>query len=103
MKKERSKIALQAIVAFVMGFAIGKIDTSPHWNDTGLIAMAVGAISAILGFINPKLAWLWAILVGAPIALLNMFIAKNYGAVGVLLFSFAGAYAGFLVRRLVHI
>jgi|SRR5690348_2556949 len=103
MKKESFKILLFAIAAAMIGIVIAKVDTSPNWDDAGITAMAVLFTCAILGFINPKQALLWAVLIGTPTALLNIIIAKNYGSFAVLLFSFAGSYIGLLVRRFIHI
>jgi hypothetical protein len=101
MKKETSQILI-LLAAIIAGFIIGKIDTSKNWDDTAITAALVFASSAVLGFINERRTWLSAILVAAPVVLLNIIASENYASVIAFAISFGGSYVGLLVRKLVN-
>ncbi len=79
----------------------GWIDTRPTWDDTGITVFAVLITSFIFSILMTKYAWLWAIIIGAGIGLFNVFLSANYGALIVMLFAFAGAYSGVVVKKLI--
>lgn len=88
-----------ALAAVVLGILLGLLDTRPGWNDTGISAGSLLLAGAILGWLSPAQAWLWALALGMWIPALNIAIYHNYGSVLALAFSFAGAYAGALARK----
>ena len=87
------------IIALGLGLLFAYVDTRPNWDDTGVIAMAVAISCAILGALEPRRPWLWAIAVGIWLPLADMILHHNFGALLALLFAFGGAYAGMVLRR----
>ena len=99
MKKTSAKFWTTIIFACVIGFALAKIDTSKNWNDTGITVGLVLISSFIFGVIMPRLAWLWAIIIGGFIFSFNAIQNNNYGSAGAILFAFVGAYSGVLLKK----
>jgi hypothetical protein len=89
-------------LALCAGWMIAWVDSRPHWNDSGISAMAVLCTSAIFGFAEPPAAWIWALAVGAWIPLLGILHRGDLSMLLVLLFPFVGAYGGALLRRLLR-
>ena len=85
--------------ALALGFAVARVDSSPGWDDTGVSAAAVLGVSGLFGVLYPARPWLWALAVGAWIPAFGIVRELNYASLLALVFSFAGAYAGALVRR----
>jgi len=86
-------------LALALGLAITYVDSSPGWDDTGVSAAAVLSTSGLFGVLYPARPWLWALLVGVWIPALGIVREFNYASLLALVFSFAGAYAGAVVRR----
>jgi hypothetical protein len=91
--------------AVVVGLSIAYVDSRPGWDATGITAFSMLIVAAILGFIGPRKPWLWGLGVGIWIPL-HAFLTKPSTAsaamVIVLLFPFAGAYAGMGLSHLVQ-
>jgi hypothetical protein len=100
MIRNQTQILILSSVAALLGIGLAKIDTSVKWDDTAVMAFSILLIAALCSFIRPNQAWLWALLIGLPTALLNILLTANYGALLALVFSFVGAYASFFVRRI---
>ena len=75
-------------------------DSRPGWDDTGITAVVVLGVTALLGFAMPERAWLWALAVGAWIPLWGIVTTQNYGAILALVIAFVGAYAGVLTCKM---
>lgn len=86
--------------ALILGGLITYVDSQPGWDDTGVTAMAVLAVSGLLGLVAPRRPWLWALAVGAWIPLLGILRDGNRGTLLALAIALAGAYAGMAVRRM---
>jgi hypothetical protein len=86
-------------LALALGLAIAYIDSSPGWDDTGVSAAAVLGTSGLFGLLYPARPWLWALAVGVWIPASGIVREFNYASLLALVFSFAGAYAGAVVRR----
>lgn len=86
-------------LALVLGLAIAYVDSSPGWDDTGVSAAAVLGVSGTFGLLHPRWPWLWGLVVGAWIPVFGIAREFNYASLLALVFSFAGAYAGAVVRR----
>lgn len=93
------KFLLLLIIALGCGIFIGWVDTRPTWDDAGITATAIFLVTATLGEIMPARAWLWALVVGGCVLLLNIVLGSNYGAVLALVIAFIGAYSGVLIRK----
>ena len=96
----RIGLAGQTLVAVVVGLGVAWVDSRPHWDDTGIIAVTIFVACALLGTTRPRLAWLWALAVGLWLPLENILLHHNYPSLLALVFAFAGAYAGAFVRQL---
>jgi hypothetical protein len=89
------------IIANLSGFVIGLIDSSPHWDDTGITVGFILFISACLGFIMPRRAWIWAITVGFWIPALEIINYNNFTSLIAFPIAFVGAYMGVMIYRFV--
>jgi len=85
-------------VAIALGLAIYWIDSRPHWDDTGITAVMILTVSALLGLTMPRRAWSWALAVGIWIPLGSLLQHHSYTAILALVIAFNGAYAGALIR-----
>jgi len=91
------------VVAVVVGLIIAYVDSRPNWDDTGITAFAMLGAAGILGLTAPRRVWLWALAVGIWIPAGAMLRAPSVGSLAMLLvlvFPFAGAYAGLALSRL---
>jgi hypothetical protein len=95
------KWLISLALALAVGLAIGLVDTSPHWDDAGITALAMVCASGLLGLLHPRRPWVWGLAIGIWIPLLNILAAHNASAILALIFPFAGAYIGAFGRRLV--
>ena len=86
-------------LALLLGLAIAYVDSSPGWDDTGVSAAAVLGASGLFGLLYPARPWLWALAVGVWIPAYGIVREFNYASLLALVFSFAGAYAGAVVRK----
>jgi hypothetical protein len=88
------------IVALGLGLLIAFVDTRPTWDDTGITVMALLVSCGILGILDPKRPWLWALAVGIWIPVFNIVATHNYSTLFTLIFPFFGAYAGMAFRKI---
>ena len=86
-------------LAILLGLTIAYVDSSPGWDDTGVSAAAVLGASGLFGVLYPARPWLWALAVGVWIPAYGIVREFNYASLLALVFSFAGAYAGAVVRK----
>jgi hypothetical protein len=86
-------------LALSFGLAIAYVDSSPGWDDTGVSAAAVLGASGFFGLLYPARPWMWALAVGVWIPAYGIVREFNYASLLALVFSFAGAYAGAVVRK----
>jgi len=90
--------------AIGLGLLITYVDSRPNWDDTGITAIAVLISCGLLGVLEPKRAWLWALCVGIWIPLLGILSTHNYTSLLALIIAFIGAYLGVGVRKtLAHV
>ena len=90
----RRRDVLMLVVALILGALITWVDSRPSWDDTGITAGVLLLVCAGFGAIHPRLAWLWALAVGAWIPLAGIVTAHNYGALLALGIALIGAYLG---------
>ena len=86
-------------LALTLGVSIAYVDSSPGWDDTGVSAAAVLGASGLFGVLYPARPWLLALAVGVWIPVSGIVREFNYASLLALVFSFAGAYAGAVVRK----
>lgn len=87
------------VVAIMLGALITWMDSSPGWDDTIVTVGAIFLSTAALGFLGPKFPWLWALVVGAGIPLVEIPQSHNSGALVALVIATVGAFAGALGRK----
>jgi uncharacterized RDD family membrane protein YckC len=75
------------------------VDSRPNWDDAGVTAGAIFIACAALGAALPRLAWLWALAVGGWIPLRGIALRHDFAMLVILVFAFAGAYAGVALRK----
>ena len=90
---------LLLVVALILGAFVTWMDSSPGWDDTGLTVGMVFLSTLALGFFGPKYPWLWALIVGGGIPLVEIPLTHNSGAVAALIIAIVGAFAGALGRK----
>jgi hypothetical protein len=95
------KFWLLIFISITISIFYGWVDTRPSWDDTGITVFAVLLTTFVFGMLQPRYAWLWAIIIGSGIALFDAILSHNYGAMMVLVFAFAGAYSGALFKRII--
>jgi hypothetical protein len=78
------------------------IDSRPTWDDAGITAGLIVLTTAAFGAARPRLAWLWALLIGSGIPLVGIVTRGDFSILLVLVIAFAGAYAGALVGTLLR-
>jgi hypothetical protein len=88
-----------AVVAFGAGVAIASVDSSPGWDSTGITAITLFLVAAVIAWVAGERPWLWALLVGLPTPILEIPASGATGSVLALGFAAAGAAAGLATRR----
>jgi hypothetical protein len=90
------------VCALASGLLIAYVDSRPTWDDTGITVFALLGASGIIGLLVQRRPWLYALAVGLWIPLWGIIHTQNFSMVLVLLFPFAGVYAGWAVRLVVQ-
>lgn len=98
--RKKPKFWILLIIAIALGVLICWIDTRPNWDDTGITAAMVFAVTTCLGFMMPDRAWIWVFAVWVWIPLWGIVLSNNYAAVLALAVAFIGAYVGAFIRKL---
>jgi hypothetical protein len=88
-----------AVVALGAGVGIGLVDSSPGWDSTGVTAVTLFGVAAVLAWVAGDRPWLWALFVGLPTPILEIAQTGTTGSVLALGFAGAGAAAGWATRR----
>ena len=86
-------------MALGAGVVIGLVDSSPGWDSTGITAVSLFLVAAVIAWIAGDRPWLWALLVGLPTPILEIAQTGRHGSVLALGFATAGAAAGWATRR----
>jgi hypothetical protein len=86
-------------IALMVGFAILFVDSQPHWDDTGITVFALLACGGIIGLLSGKRPWLFALAIGLWLPAYYIITRQDFSMLITLLFPLVGAYAGWLVRR----
>jgi hypothetical protein len=93
------RISLVIILAILLGLIVTRIDTRPHWDDTGITVLLLFFASVVCGYLIPRHPWLIALAVCTWIPLYNILVSRNYGSLLALLPGLAGAYTGFYLKK----
>jgi hypothetical protein len=87
------------ILAIIFGIAIALADTSTGWDDTGVSVFMILLSSAIFSYFGNQKPWLFALMVGLWLPILNIALSSNFESLAALIPAFLGAYGGRLVRK----
>lgn len=87
------------LVGLGLGLAIAAVDSSPGWDDSGITAGVVVLAAAGLAAIDGRRPWLWAALIGAPTAIVEIVTTGNTGSLLAIAFAAVGASIGWAVGR----
>lgn len=98
--KIKSRLAAGLITAIILGAFVACIDTSPHWNDTGISVVLILIAAFVSGLISSGWPVLIALAVGIWVPLFNIISAHNYGSLLALAPAFVGAFAGYFSRKI---
>jgi len=101
MKKLTQQFWTLVVVCIIFGVFIGKMDTSPNWDDTGITVGAILFITFLTGAILKEYAWLWALIVGGCVFGFNLVLRNSYASAIAVVIAFAGAYMGVVFRKMV--
>jgi hypothetical protein len=85
-------------VAVLAGLFSAYVDSRPTWDDTGILAFGILIVSGLITLLGHRRPWLVALAIGLWIPLRGILITHNYGSILALVFAFAGAYGGWVVR-----
>jgi hypothetical protein len=88
-------------LAMGSGLAIAVLDSRPGWDDTAITAALLLLASFVSAALSGRRPWLWALLVGAWVPLVEIPGSGQSGSLGALLFAAIGALAGYGLARLV--
>ena len=91
---------LLILIAIIIGHIFAYIDSRPNFDDTGVLAVSIAIVSAILAYLYPSRPWLWALCVGLWIPLHNILHNQNLSSLLALVFAFMGAYVGAAIAKL---
>jgi hypothetical protein len=87
------------VVALAIGLAFGFIDSRPTFDDTAVIAVALVGGAALVAAIYGRYPWLWALLIGLPIPLVEVPLTGSTASAAALLFATFGAGLGWVAGR----
>ncbi len=88
--------------ALLLGALITWVDTRPRWDDTGVTVGIILLTSATFGVARPRLAWLWALALGAGIPLAEVPLTHSAAPLVALAVAFFGASGGAILRTLLQ-
>jgi hypothetical protein len=90
---------LLVALATGIGVAVGFVDSRPSWDDTGVTAAMLLLASALVAGLSSRWPWLWALLVGAWVPILEIRGGSGLGSLSALPIAALGALAGYAVAR----
>jgi hypothetical protein len=90
---------LLILIAIIIGHIFAYIDSRPNWDDTGVLAVSIATVCAILAYLYPRRPWIWALAVGVWIPIHTLIHNGNFGSLLALAFAAAGAYLGAWLRN----
>jgi len=85
-------------IAVLVGLLSAYADSRPNWDDTGLLAGVLLAVSGLLTLLGHRRPWLIALAVGIWLPAYEIFKTHDFLLLVILLIPLIGAYSGWLVR-----
>jgi hypothetical protein len=95
----RRRDALLVVAAAAAGVAIAYVDSRPSWDDTGITVSLILLTAAIAAGVSRRRPWLWALLIGLPLPLLELWGPAGAASLVAPLLAFIGASAGYGIAR----
>jgi len=92
------KQSVLLITAVLFGLLITYVDSRPHWDDAGIIALGLLLGSGVIELLAEKRPWLFALAVGVWLPLWYLVTTHNLSMIFVLIFPFVGAYVGWVLN-----
>jgi hypothetical protein len=89
-------------LALAVGVAVAWLDSRPGWDDTGITAGLLVLGTALVAVIDGRRPWLWTLVVGAPLPIVELPAGGGSAALVALLFAAVGASLGLLARRAIQ-
>ncbi|HEY2917025.1 MAG TPA: hypothetical protein VGI98_07415 [Candidatus Limnocylindrales bacterium] len=87
------------VAALVVGSGIGLLDSRPTWDDTGVTVALLVLAGAIFAAVDGRHPWGWALLVGAPLAIIEVPASGSLAPLAGVAFAAVGAAGGWLLAR----
>jgi hypothetical protein len=88
------------VIAAIAGLFFAYVDSRSTWDDTGILVGAILITCGLISLVGYRRPWLLALLVGVWIPLNEIIFAHGYGSIIALVIAFVGAYAGWLLRKM---
>jgi hypothetical protein len=85
--------------ALAAGVAIAALDSRPTWDDTGVTVGLLVVTASALAFVDRRRPWLWALLVGAPLAIIEVPASGSAAPLAGVVVAAVGAGVGWLLAR----
>jgi hypothetical protein len=98
----RGREVVLGIVALAAGLAIAVLDSRPGWDDTGITAVLLAVAAGLVAAASGRRPWLWAILVGIWVPVVEIPATGGTGPILALAFAGIGALAGYGFARLLE-
>jgi hypothetical protein len=86
-------------VALTIGIWLATVDARPGFDDTGMLVSLLFVSPAVLAGATGRWPWLWALLVGAPIPLVEVFSTGSPTALVAIAIAGLGAAFGWAIGR----
>ena len=98
----RSREVVLGVLALVAGLAIAVLDSRPGWDDTGISAVLLAVAAGLVAAASGRRPWLWAILVGIWVPVLEIPATGGLGPIIALAIAGIGAVVGYGFARLLE-
>ncbi len=86
-------------LSLAAGLGIAFIDSRPSWDDTAITVAALVVCGGIIGLLLQRRPWLFALALGLWLPLWEGITSRNFSILVVLVFPFAGVYAGWALGK----
>ena len=92
-------LAFVAVLALLVGTAIGYVDSRATWDDAGVTAGGLVLAGLVLGAVRCRHWWVSGLLVGVPVVVFNLVQYGRLGALIAIPFGLVGAGVGASLAR----
>jgi hypothetical protein len=93
--------AAAAATAVLGGVVIEALSSRPGFDDTGIAAGLLVVVAFAVALVSGRRPWLWGVLVGAWVPLVELVQNRNVGSLLAIVFALAGAVLGVAARRVI--